>query len=54
MTKQIKADDIALIPFRGFSKAAKQVLSISKKDSDLKLAAFQAANVKKRAAKKKR
>ncbi len=54
MSKQTKAEDISLIPFGGFSKAAKQVLSVSKKDSDRKLAAFQAANVRKRQAKKKR
>ena len=49
-----KAEDISLVPFDAFRREAKNVLAQSKEESDKELAEFQAANVKKREAKKKR
>jgi hypothetical protein len=54
MPKTRPAEDIPLIPFNTFRRTAKRILAISKQESDKQLAAFQAANVKKREAKKKR
>lgn len=47
-------DEIPLVPFADFRKAAKRVFSNSKRESDRQLAAFQASNARKRNAKKKR
>jgi hypothetical protein len=52
--KHLSADDVPLIPLGDFKKVAKQVLSVSKAESDKQLAAFQASNLKKREAKKHR
>jgi len=54
MAKTQKAEDITLVPFEELKRAAKGILSNTKKDSDRQLAKFQAANVKKREVKKKR
>lgn len=51
--KNIKASDIELVPFSKLQSAVSEVLKTSKKQSDLQLKELQAANVKKRAAKKK-
>jgi hypothetical protein len=42
------------MPFAAFKKAAKQVLSNIKRESDKQLAEFQAANLKKRENKKRK
>jgi hypothetical protein len=52
--KPDRAEDIVLIPFNLFSKTTKEVLSKTKRESDAQLARFQAANVKKRRAKRQR
>ncbi len=55
MTQQKQAaKDIPLLPFELFKQTAKDLLAQSKRDSDLELARFQAANVKKREARKKK
>jgi hypothetical protein len=54
MEKTEKAGDIILVPFAELKRSAKRILSNTKKESDAQLAQFQAANVKKREAKKKR
>jgi hypothetical protein len=48
------ADDISLVPFEVFEKSARKILANTKRESDRQLASFQASNVKKREAKKKR
>jgi hypothetical protein len=52
--KHQSADDVPLIPFGDFKLAVKKVLSVSKQESDKQLARFQASNLKKREAKKRR
>lgn len=54
MTKQDKVENITLIPFEELQRNARKILSQTKKESDRKLAAFQASNVRKREARKKR
>ena len=53
MEKTEKAGEIALVPFKELKLGAKRILSNTKRESDRQLTAFQAANVKKREAKKK-
>jgi hypothetical protein len=53
-TKHESADDVPLIPLTGFKAAVKKVLSNTKAESDKQLAVFQASNLKKREAKKRR
>ena len=48
------ASDIKLVPFADFKTAVKKILSNSKKESDVELATFQASNLRKRQAKKKK
>ena len=50
--KYQKADEIPLVPFDDFKTIVKKVLSVRKTESDRELAEFQAANAKKREAKK--
>lgn len=52
MKENIAAKDVPLIPFQKFKTAARKVLSNTKKQSDSDIAKFQAANLKKRMAKK--
>ena len=52
--KHQSADDVPLIPIGDFQKAVKKVLSNSKAESDKQLAEFQASNLRKREAKKRR
>lgn len=47
-------EEITLVSFDAFQKKARGVLSNTKRESDKQLAEFQAANVKRREAKKKR
>lgn len=54
MKQALKAKDIPLVPFEVFRKSAKNVLDESKQKSDKDMARFQAANVKKRRARKKK
>jgi hypothetical protein len=54
MEKTDKASEIDLVPFEALKRAAKKILSNSKKQSDRQLAVFQASNARKRKAKKKR
>ena len=54
MEKTDKANDIDLVPFETLKRAAKRILSNTKKESDRELAAFQSSNAKRRKAKKKR
>lgn len=54
MPKQDKAEDIKLVSFETLRKAARKFLSKTKRESDRQLATFQAANLRKRKAKKKR
>jgi hypothetical protein len=49
-----RAEDIPLIPFDDFRESVGKVLSTTKKESDRQLARFQASNVRKRAAKRKK
>jgi len=53
MQSRTPAGDVELVPFDKFSKAAKLILSNTKKQSDAQLADFQASNRKRREAKKK-
>jgi hypothetical protein len=53
MQKFKSAENIPLVPLKDFKESVKKVLSVSKNESDSQLAAIQAANVKRRAAKKK-
>jgi hypothetical protein len=50
--KSQKAEDIPLVPFTELQVAVKKVLSNTKKQSDEDIAKFQAANLKKRKARK--
>jgi hypothetical protein len=54
MDKTDKATDIALVSFEKLKRAARKILSNTKNESDRQLAKFQASNVRKREAKKKR
>ncbi len=54
MEKVKTVSDITLVPFEELKKGAKRILSNRKKESDRQIAAFQASNVKKREAKKRR
>jgi len=55
MPPKIKpAEDIPLISFEELSKKAGRILRTTKRESDRQLAAFQAANVRKRESRKKR
>ncbi len=54
MEKAKKADEIALVPFEELKRGAKRIFSNTKAQSDRQLAAFQAANVKKREARKRK
>jgi len=49
-----KAKDIVLVTPNVFRKEAKNILTQSKNESDKKLARFQASNIKKRQARKKK
>ena len=51
--KAIQAEDIPLVPFGDFKKAARKIVSITKKESDRELAETHASNVRRRAAKKR-
>jgi hypothetical protein len=46
--------EIELVPFAAFKKAAARILSNTKRESDAQLAAFQASNLKRREARKKK
>ncbi len=48
------AVDIPLVPFSTFKKAARTALAHSKEESDREIVKLQAANLRKREAKKKR
>jgi len=48
------ANDVALVPFVRFKDVVKKVLSKSKTDSDKQIEEMQAANAKKREARKHR
>ncbi len=48
------ADEVSLIPMGDFNKAVKKVLSNTKVESDKQLAEFQASNLRKREAKKRK
>ena len=52
--KYQSANDVPLVPFGEFKKSFKKLLSNTKKESDRQLAEFQASNLKKREAKKRR
>jgi len=52
--KHQAASEVPLISFGDFQKVVKKVLSVSKPESDKQLAEFQASNLKKREAKKRR
>jgi hypothetical protein len=52
--KRERAENIPLIPFEDFQQNARKILSNTKAESDRQLAKFQASNVRKRAAKKKK
>ena len=54
MAKTEKVGEITLVPFDALKRAAKKILSNTKKESDRQLAAFQASNTRKRKAKKNR
>jgi len=54
MSKRESAENVPLVPFDLFAIRAKRILSNTKKESDAQMARFQASNVKKRQAKKKR
>ncbi|HEU0048547.1 MAG TPA: hypothetical protein VFQ43_13190 [Nitrososphaera sp.] len=54
MPKRKSVENIDLVPFEELRKATRKILANTKKESDRQLAAFQAANVRKRNAKKKR
>ncbi|CAN5529402.1 hypothetical protein BH20VER3_BH20VER3_08810 [soil metagenome] len=54
MTKTNAVDEIELVPFDIFRKKAKNAIAQSKEQSDKELAKFQAANVRKREARKKK
>jgi hypothetical protein len=54
MEKTEKATDIDLVSFETLKRAARKILSNTKKESDRELAAFQASNVRKRKVRKKR
>jgi hypothetical protein len=51
--KRVKAENIPLVPFTEFKRAVAKVLSNSKSQSDRQIAEAQAANVKRRAGRKK-
>ena len=46
------ATQIALTPFRDFAKQVPKILATTKRESDAQIAAMQAENAKRRAAKK--
>jgi hypothetical protein len=52
MEKTDKASEIDLVPFETLKRAAKKILSNTKKESDRQLAAFQASNARKRKTRK--
>jgi hypothetical protein len=52
--KHQSAKDVRLVPFDDFRKCVKKILSNTKAESDRQLAEFQASNLKKREAKKRR
>jgi hypothetical protein len=52
--KHQAANDVPLVPLDAFKKAVKTVFSNTKRESDRQLAEFQASNLKKRDAKKRR
>lgn len=51
--KRQPAEDIPLVPFGALRSAVKKVLSNTKAESDRQITQLQAANLKRRAAKKK-
>ena len=53
MAKNIPPNEIPLISFGKFRKAARKILANTKSESDRQLATFQASNARKRKAKKR-
>jgi hypothetical protein len=51
--KHQAADEIPLVPFEDFKTSVKKILSNTKVESDRQMAEFQAANFRKRPAKKR-
>jgi len=51
---EASSQNISLIPFREFAKRVPKILVTTKRESDKQLAAFKAANAKRREAKKKK
>jgi hypothetical protein len=54
MAKNKMATDIPLVSFANLKRATRKILSSTKEESDRQLAKFQASNVRRREAKKKK
>ena len=54
MNKNAQAKDIALLPFAEMASNVRKILAVSKPESDRQMKSLQAANVKRREAKKRK